>query len=348
MNHDQSLGSLPGPGRILWLDCAKGLCIIFVVMLYATESVEHASVNSGWLQSIEAFVRPFRMPDFFLLSGLLLGRGIARAWRTYLDRKAVHFAYFYVLWLTILFAFEAPRAVALEGWSRVALDYLEAYVRPYSMLWFVYMLAVFFIVTKTLRQAPVALVWTCAAALQIAQIDSGIKVIDKFAIYYVYFYTGFVAAPFLVRLSTLARARRHRAWAALLLWSMLNGYAVFSGIAEVPLLSLVLALAGATAVVALSALICELRVARPLAYCGAHSMIVYLAFYIPLHVTRKLAGGLIPDPGLLALTCTFAGVFGALAFYWLVRGTRFRFLFERPERFSLRGSGWRSAVRYAG
>ena len=55
-----------------------------------------------------AFAKPFRMPDFFLISGLFLARVIDRDWRTYLDRKVVHFAYFYVLWVTIQFAFKAP------------------------------------------------------------------------------------------------------------------------------------------------------------------------------------------------------------------------------------------------
>ena len=48
------------------------------------------------------------MPDFFLISGLFLASVIDRDWRTYLDRKVVHFVYFYLLWMTIQFAFKAP------------------------------------------------------------------------------------------------------------------------------------------------------------------------------------------------------------------------------------------------
>ena len=42
-----------------------------------------------------AFAKPFRMPDFFLISGPFLGQVIARDWRMFLDRKVVHFAYFF-------------------------------------------------------------------------------------------------------------------------------------------------------------------------------------------------------------------------------------------------------------
>ena len=58
------------------------------------------------------FAKPFRMPDFFLISGLFLSVVIDRDWRTYLDRKVVHFAYFYVLWVTIQFGFKAPSFAA--------------------------------------------------------------------------------------------------------------------------------------------------------------------------------------------------------------------------------------------
>ena len=46
----------------------------------------------GWMHAAVAFARPFRMPDFFLISGLFLARVIDRARRDYLDRKVLHFA----------------------------------------------------------------------------------------------------------------------------------------------------------------------------------------------------------------------------------------------------------------
>ena len=318
--------------RVAWLDHAKGFCIILVVMLYATEIVERAAAREGWLHAVVSFAMPFRMPDFFLLSGLLLSRVIGRDWRTYLDRKVAHFAYFYVLWLTILFAFEAPWMAARDGWPATAVNYLWAYVHPYSMLWFIYLLPVFFVVTKLAHRAPVALVWLAAAALQIAQLETGIKVLDKFAMYYVYFYTGFVLAPYVFRFAGAVRAYRGKAVAGLALWAALNAALVFAGYAQVPLVSLALAFAGAAALIAMAALICEIPASRPLGYCGRHSIVIYLAFLIPVTVTRKIltVTGWIDDAGWMSLIATLGGVLGALALYWLVRGKPLRFLFERP------------------
>ena len=81
-------------------------------MMHSTLGVEAAVGKAGWLHRLVEFARPFRMPDFFMISGLFLAQVIDRDWRTYLDRKVVHFAYFYLLWMTIQFAVKAPGIAA--------------------------------------------------------------------------------------------------------------------------------------------------------------------------------------------------------------------------------------------
>src|SRR5882672_8523758 len=132
-------------GRVDWVDYAKGFCIIMVVMMHSTLGVEAAAGREGWMHAVVAFAKPFRMPDFFLISGLFLACVIERDWRTYLDRKVVHFAYFYVLWVTIQFAFKAPMFAAELGWRGVGLSYLEAFIEPFGTLWFIYLLPIFFV-----------------------------------------------------------------------------------------------------------------------------------------------------------------------------------------------------------
>src|SRR5262249_22515818 len=94
--------------RVDWVDYAKGFCIVFVVMMHSTLGVGQAVGHEGWLHTVVAFAKPFRMPDFFMISGLFLAQVIDRNWRTYLDRKVVHFVYFYLLWTAIQFALKAP------------------------------------------------------------------------------------------------------------------------------------------------------------------------------------------------------------------------------------------------
>src|SRR4029078_9771560 len=87
-----------GATRVDWVDVAKGICIILVVMMHSTLGVEKAIGAETSLHAFIEWARPFRMPDFFLISGLFLAARIDRPWRAYLDTKVAHFAYFYVLW----------------------------------------------------------------------------------------------------------------------------------------------------------------------------------------------------------------------------------------------------------
>src|SRR5947199_8580098 len=126
-----------GAPRVDWVDYAKGICIIMVVMMHSTLGVEAATGREGFMHLAVAFAKPFRMPDFFLISGLFLAQVIDRDWRTYLDRKVVHFAYFYALWCTIQFVVKAPLLAQEQGALGLALHYLASYVEPFGTLWFI-------------------------------------------------------------------------------------------------------------------------------------------------------------------------------------------------------------------
>ena len=116
--HEGRMNASHCAAAIDWVDYAKGFCIVMVVMMHSTLGVEQAAGREGWMHALVAFAKPFRMPDFFLISGLFLARVIDRDWRDYLDRKVVHFAYFYVLWVTIQFAFKAPMFAAEHRLAR--------------------------------------------------------------------------------------------------------------------------------------------------------------------------------------------------------------------------------------
>src|SRR5450830_1583483 len=185
-------GSAPStPPRIDWVDYAKGICIVMVVMMHSVLGVEAAAGQTGFMHYVVEFARPFRMPDFFLISGLFLSRVIDRDWRTYLDRKVMHFAYFYVLWVTIQFGFKAPAFAAEMGWAGVAKLYLLSFIDPFGTLWFIYLLPIFFVVIKATRRVPPALIWGIGAALEMAHVSTGWTAIDEFAARFIYIYSGY-------------------------------------------------------------------------------------------------------------------------------------------------------------
>ena len=327
------MGALHHSGRVDWVDYAKGFCIIMVVMMHSTLGVEAAAGREGWMHAWVAFAKPFRMPDFFLISGLFLARVIDRDWRTYLDRKVVHFAYFYVLWMTIQIGVKAPSVAAEAGnWAAVGKFYLMAFIEPFGTLWFIYLLPVFFVVTKLTRKVPPLAIWLIAAALEIAPIDTEWTLIDESASRFVYFYTGYWLAPHIFHFADALLKRPAGAAIGLALWAVINGLLVFNGYADMPFMSLALGLVGAGAVVTAATLLAQSHLCDPLRYCGANSIVIYLAFFFGMAASRivLLKTGIITDIGAISLIVTTAGVVGALVLFWLVRNTPFRFLFERP------------------
>ena len=322
----------PRAERIDWVDTAKGICIIMVVMMHSTLGVELAAGRTGWMHHVVEFARPFRMPDFFLISGLFLARVIDRDWRDYLDRKVVHFAYFYVLWVTIQFAFKAPMFAAEQGWAGVGLSYLEAFIEPFGTLWFIYLLPIFFVVIKLARSLPWPLVWLIGAALEMSHVNTGWTVIDEFAHRFIYIYSGYLFARHVFAFA--ASVQRHPAVAlvGLAVWALINGGLVVAGVADLPFVSLMLGYLGAGAVMAGGALMAQHKLFQPFRYCGRNSIVVYLAFFLPMAATRTvlLKTGIITDLGTVSLLVTAAGVIGSLCWFWAVRGTPLRLLFERP------------------
>jgi uncharacterized membrane protein YcfT len=325
----------PAGPRVDWVDYAKGICIVMVVMMHSVLGVELAAGQTGFMHLVVIFAKPFRMPDFFLISGLFVSVVIDRDWRIYLDRKVVHFAYFYVLWVTIQFGFKAPSFAAESNWAHVGYLYLESFIEPFGTLWFIYLLPIFFVVIKATRRMPALLIWTIAALLEMTHVATGWTVIDEFCARFVYIYSGYLFAPYVFALSDRARAYPVRALAGLALWALVDGGLVALGYSEWPIVSLALGLVGACAIITLGTLLARMQWLTFLRFCGEHSIVIYLAFFLPMATTRTLLlrTALVHDIGMVSLMVTIAGVVGALLIWCAALAAGANFLFERPAAF---------------
>jgi uncharacterized membrane protein YcfT len=240
-----------------------------------------------------------------------------------------------VLWVTIQFGFKAPTFAAESSWRHVGYLYLESYIEPFGTLWFIYLLPVFFVVTKLTRNIPPLAIWAAAAALEMAHVVTGWTVIGEFCARFVYFYSGYLFADTVFALSDRARARPSLALAGLALWAIVNGSLVALGYSEWPLVSLMLGLAGACAIVTMGTLLARMQWLNFLRFCGEHSIVIYLAFFLPMAATRTLLlrTGAIHDIGTVSLIVTLVGVVGALSIWRATLAAKANFLFERPAAF---------------
>ncbi|WP_323013657.1 acyltransferase family protein [Devosia sp.] len=330
--------------RLDWVDMAKGISILLVVMMYAASSVGEDTGGIGLLHWAIAFATAFRMPEFFLISGLFLSRVIDRPWRAYADRRVVHYVYFYALWAVIHITFKVG-LLAMDP-AGAAGQLAWAVVQPYGVLWFIYMLAVVSAAAKLLHQLrlPVWFGLAAGAALQIAPVHTGSYQVDQFAEYFVYFYAGYGLAPLFFRLAGWAMNHAGLALAGLANWAILNAALVFSpgfvmnpihpvmGYAGLPGLHLLLALIGTASLCCLAALLTRLSAMDWLRWLGAHSLVVYVAFVLPMGIARTVLIRLgVVEPTVLSLAIFLVAVVSPLVLFWLVERTgRGKFLFERP------------------
>ncbi len=343
MTSERPVSPLYAPGdaeRVAWVDAAKGMCIILVVMMHVVLGIGDRMGAEGFLHPVVAFAAPFRMPDFFLISGLFLARVIDRDWRSYGDKRVLHFLYFFVLWLLIqsIIRFGDVAGGTVTG----LVEHLAwSMVQPFSTLWFIYMLAIFSVATKLLRGLPAWALLGGAVLLEIAPIHTGAILIDEFAARYVYFLAGYLLAPQIFRLADWVLANKPAALAGLAVWAVVNGFLALtpSGLtptgtlASLPVVSLIAGTLGAVAMVLFSALLSSTLLGRPLDYAGRHAIAVYLAFFLPMAVTREilLRLGIIENVGVMSLIVLAAAVIGPLVLERIVRNTPLNFLFVRPR-----------------
>ena len=87
--------------RVGWVDAAKGLCILLVVLGHAiTELQAHGYYTAQWA-GINFFLGPIRMPLFFLLSGLFAGKALKESWHKLANRRIWVMVYLYVIWVPL-------------------------------------------------------------------------------------------------------------------------------------------------------------------------------------------------------------------------------------------------------
>ncbi len=326
---------LPGQ-RIAWVDYAKGICIILVVMMHATNGVEWGFGEQGWLRPLVDFARPFRMPDFFLISGLFLSLSLHGPLRGYIDRKVIHFAYFYLLWLTIQQTVFEPGLLLNDpiGFGKL---WLKSLIEPTNSLWFVHMLAIFYVFTRMIRNVPPILVLIGAFGMQslyqFGYIDTGWTVADRFSNRYVYFYFGYACAPYIFAFATSVRRQVLLSAITLVAWGVLNWLAVQRNLHNEPLSSFVLGMAGATAICAISSLLADRKLAAFLRYSGQHSIVIYLTFAIVLKAMEKIYhtyGLPMGDIGLASAISLVLAVCAPLAFHALIHKSWLNMVYARP------------------
>jgi uncharacterized membrane protein YcfT len=324
------------PDRTAWVDVAKAMCIVLVAMMHSTLGYQQAAGETGFLDPVVAFFAPFRIPTFFVLSGLFLGRALERRFGSYARTRLLHLGYFYLLWLVIHIVVRSGPSLVTDPRTAAGV-FLSALVEPYGTLWFLHLLLVFSLVAYALRRSNPLVVLAAAAALYLVRVETGSTLLDEFAGRGVYFAAGWALAPVFFRLAEAARARPRAATFAIAAFAAANAAVLsLTPFAVWPPVALALGLAGAAAMTLLAARLAATPAGPWLASLGRRTLVVYVAFTLPMAALRTVlvGSGLLVDGwfavGLGCALVTAGAVAALLVLARLVRGSMLAFLFERP------------------
>lgn len=136
----------PAKTRVEWVDYAKGLSILFVVVYHVWNGIMMRSAQipspEAWYDPINRGFEMMRMPLFFFVSGLFVGRSAQKEAGRFVVDKLGAIVWPYVIWSIIHVLVTLALAKVSGGKSEFSLSQLPYYlaIDPVAQFWFLYVL----------------------------------------------------------------------------------------------------------------------------------------------------------------------------------------------------------------
>lgn len=202
----------PSGSRLQWVDAARGLCVVLVVLFHVGlmtyepfSSSIWAPAERGWF-AISGLVGALRMPLLLAISGMLASRRIQQGWgRPGAAVRAASTYYLYAVWLAIhsvIFAFVGVHS--LQDSIGVGPAFLLELALPVgTFLWYIFALTLYVIVFTTIRRVPAKVVlpvlFVMGVVVLALQLPDGLQYL-KLGFNAVWFGVGVYGGPLLGRL----------------------------------------------------------------------------------------------------------------------------------------------------
>ena len=325
-----------------WVDVARALAIVLVVLYHSALFVGDAGVVTFW-NPLYKGLETFRMPLFFFVAGIFAHRLVSGSLRDLIRNRVAMLLWVYVFWSLIWeFAFTAlpPLRMMTAGvplWESVP----RSLTWPTAGTWFLYALAAFFLMAWAIRWLPVTVQFILAGGLAVASASGWLVVhngaFHNIALYFVYFLAAVHAGRWSVRI--VGRTRLWHAVALLALFVTLSWADLELGLR---------AILGFRMVVSVAAIACGLTVAFQLArlphttwvrMLGRRTLPIYLLHLYPVLWTAVALDSLGGVGGIAATLIPVVLAAGSILFslaFW--GGTRWvPGLYDVPWRRPTRG-----------
>lgn len=249
--------------RKAWIDVAKGLCMVLVVLRHATLWIEN-EFNDGttlvWWE-VSEFFSPVRMPLFFLISGYLVTNAVRRPLARSRART-IGFLYLYAVWSGLFLLRLWIPVPGINDSAPLWRNFFIALALP-TVFWYIWALALYFVASWLLLKlfgplAPwfvvplFALAFTAPALNEffIPLIPGPIDALKFGSIVsnFVWFYAGVHGREVWDRISSRATSRSFAVWLAAYVGAFAIATVEGLGTPLLPALALVAVIASAHAV----------------------------------------------------------------------------------------------------
>jgi uncharacterized membrane protein YcfT len=279
----------PPAVRETWGDALKGVLIVLVVFWHV---VMKSYLQVDWQLGVPIpgvwglagdVIWPFLMPLFLLVSGYFAANAFTRPWRVVARTRVLRFFYLYLLWSLIhmaaLWAFpDLPTLV-----PRSLAEFVESVTISPPNTWYLYALALYFLVAKALSRVPAWLVIGAAGVLSVVVSTGIVEVVSNrgsLLSNFVFFLLGLHLAPQLRRFVTWMRPARALLFVAA--YALAFAAMRLTGTESVPGVWPAVSVAGVAMGLAVAPLIARSRLlGTGLAAIGLRSLPIYL-LHMPL------------------------------------------------------------------
>lgn len=327
-----------------WVDYLRGIAIILVIYRHALIGIQRGNIHvPDTLVTANMIFYSFRMPLFFILSGVFITGSIARkSFKKLVYSKFVLLLYPYLIWVTIQITLQILLSQYTNS-SRSLKDYTYILYQPEALDQFWYLPALFnstlvYLLLKVKLHVPNwAQIFIGLGFYTLAPHIDQVSMMSDWMRFYIFFAIGDVLSSLFFKESTQRFFKNP--------WSLVAVTPVFfatefyflhlNASNHVTIVDyLAIALIGCFCMTVLAFRLQSWNVLRWLRVVGFHSLYIYVVHVLVTAFTRAILTKVfhLENPEILLVCCIAAGVTVPIVFYNLLVKDNFLFFLFTPEK----------------
>ncbi len=345
--------------RSAWVDYARGICIILVCYRHAYEGLANAEVlhasNFPLVKYLNVFFFSFRMPLFFIVSGIFVGLSVSKKGvKEFINERFRYIFYPFLIWGVLQITLQLVFKDYVNA-NREPMDYLYLLIMPRKIeqFWYLnalFMVSVLYVLVKVKLKANAWQQLGLGLALYSVSAFCTMNYIELGFLSDVFFFYPFFAVGDCIS-HLVTNPKRHpfiasRKMFFILLPIFFATQYLFTSLNLVqnndyyvqhfrPALYALIALTGCIFVLNVSFLLQDFNIARFLRVIGYHSLYIYIMHLMVIAAFRALYLNVLHGENLILFmsVAVVSGIFIPMIFYNLAvkAGMEWLFLLKKKK-----------------